>query len=251
MDPGRQIPSDIFRYEQFEHQNVANTMENEMFELQHVANCKEKGQNSRSKTKNHKTAESQWPLLTAREPHGIVGSKSSAELRKVTVANDSWSSSVVKQSCNPTWSDEDVHDFVVTRIRWTWNMLARDILELGIVGVIFFSEIRWNWSDFWRVKVFITLWSEEKSTVFLAQGLRLKVSTDGSVGRETLYFCCTGASMEKHHPFRSMILRYFHIFPQNVGIFHVKWPEGHSLCQSKCWNAGLILRFLTRISTFG
>ena len=76
--------------------------------------------------------------MTAREPHGIVGSKSSAELRKVTVANDSWSSSVVKQSCNPTWSDEDVHDFVVTRIRWTWNMLARDILELGIVGVIFF-----------------------------------------------------------------------------------------------------------------
>lgn len=34
-------------------------------------------------------------------------------LRKITVANDTWKSSVVKQNCNPTWTPEDVHDFVV------------------------------------------------------------------------------------------------------------------------------------------
>lgn len=43
----------------------------------------------------------------------LVGKSSSDPFVKVTVANDSWSSSVVKQSCNPTWTDEDVHDFVV------------------------------------------------------------------------------------------------------------------------------------------
>jgi hypothetical protein len=35
-----------------------------------------------------------------------------------------------------------------------------------------------------------------------------------------------------------------------LGIFHVKWPEGDSL-PSPSRNAGFILRFLTRISTFG
>eukprot|EP00435_Cladocopium_sp_Y103_P043461 s794_g12.t1 len=43
----------------------------------------------------------------------LVGKASSDPFVKVTVANDSWSSSVVKQSCNPTWTDQDVHNFVV------------------------------------------------------------------------------------------------------------------------------------------
>lgn len=43
----------------------------------------------------------------------LTRKSSSDPFVKITVANDTWKSSVVKQNCNPTWTPEDVHDFVV------------------------------------------------------------------------------------------------------------------------------------------